>query len=98
MESGAGVRPAADAFRQNGHEIGHRSRRDFPEKTDLDPAQLVAGYLHVQVRHVGDRERLDVLNSATQRTYWFSLSGTCGAPLRIPNSFSLSIVYVDLAL
>lgn len=64
MELGAGVRPAVDAFRQNRREIGHGFRRDLAEKSDLDSAQPVAGHIHVQVRHVGDRERLnDVLNA-----------------------------------
>lgn len=58
MESGAGVRAAVDAFRQNGDEVCHRFGRDLAEQPDLDSSQVAARYFHVQVRNVGDRERL----------------------------------------
>lgn len=65
MEFGAGVSAAVDAFGQNGDKVGHRFRRNFAEKTDLDRTQLGAGHLHVQVRHVGHRERLEVTRAAS---------------------------------
>lgn len=76
MESGAGVRVTVDAVRQNRNEIGHRFRGDFSKKTDFDPSQPVAGHCHVEVRHVGDRERLNTLyihaeNSRIQRAHIF---------------------------
>jgi len=58
MKPGAGVRPPANAVRQYGDEVGHRSRHRFAEKSDFDPSQIVARYFHVQVRHVGNPERL----------------------------------------
>lgn len=61
MEFGTGVSASVNASRQNGAKVGHRFWRDFAEKTDLDRTQLGAGYLHVQVRHVSHRERLEVL-------------------------------------
>lgn len=61
MEFGASVCAPVNAFRENGGKVGNRFRRDFAEKTDLDRTQLGAGYLHIQVRHVGHRERLKVL-------------------------------------
>jgi len=61
MEFGAGVSAAVNACRQNRDKVGHRFRRDFAEKTDLDRTQLCAGHLHIQVRHIGHRERLEVL-------------------------------------
>lgn len=61
MEFGAGVSAAVNACRQNGDKVGHRFRSDFAEKTDLDRTQFCAGYLHIQVRYVGHRERLKVL-------------------------------------
>lgn len=69
MESGAGVRAAVDAVRQNRNEIGHRFRGDFSKKADFDPAQLVAGHCHVEVRHVGDRERLNTLYARRKQSH-----------------------------
>lgn len=69
MEFGAGVRAAVDAVRQNRNEIGHRLRCDFSEKTDFDPSQPVASYFHVEVRHVGDRERLNILYARRKQSY-----------------------------
>lgn len=69
MEFGAGVRAAVDAVRQNRNEIGHRFRCDFSKKTDFDPSQSVAGYFHVEVRHVGNGERLNILYTRRKQSY-----------------------------
>lgn len=76
VELGAGIRAAADAQRQYGREVGHRLGRGVAEQPDFDASQFLASHLDVQVRHVGDRERLYGLrayprksNSATISIY-----------------------------
>jgi hypothetical protein len=71
MEFGAGIRTAVDTFGEHGDKVCHRFRHDDAEKTDFDPSQLFAGYLHVQVRHVRHRIclKLDSATRAPSRQY-----------------------------